>query len=136
MTDADGRSFTGNVNTTETASIKRIDNNEVIGSVDLLKGSPQITIPKAGKIRITISVSVYASIDWYGTLFVAFQGFQCSRTNTETIIAQDGIMSIFNGNYMRMHSTEGFSVKFGNQYFRITSGGIEKSTNGSSWDKM
>ena len=136
MTDAAGRSFTGNVNTTVTATIKRIDNNEVIGSVDLLKGSPQITIPKAGKIRITISVSVYASSDWYGTLYVAFKGFQCSRTNTETIIAQDGIMSIFNGNYMRMHSTEGFSVKFGNQYFRITSGGIEKSTNGSSWDKM
>lgn len=138
MTNGSGKAYTNPVNITATATIYSIvgSTQTRIGTVNLLGSSPQITIPNSGRIRITINVMVTASADWYGMLYVSFQGFTCSTTATETIIAKDGIMAIYNGNYMRMHSTEGFSVKIGNYYFKITSAGIQKSTNGSTWTTL
>lgn len=118
------------------ASVK-YKNGNTIGSVDLSNGNAQITIPTAGTVRLSITVSCnYGVTDWNGRACVSFQGFPISETANNTVIAKDGIMATFNGNYMRMHSSEGFSVKVGNNYFRITSSGIQKSTNGSTWTNL
>ena len=118
------------------ASVK-YKNGNTIGSVDLSNGNAQITIPTAGTVRLSITVSCnYGVTDWNGRAYVSFQGFPISGTANNTVIAKDGIMATFNGNYMRMHSSEGFSVKVGNNYFRITSSGIQKSTNGSTWTNL
>lgn len=118
------------------ASVK-YKNGNTIGSVDLSNGNAQITIPTAGTVRLSITVSCnYGVTDWNGRAYVSFPGFPISETANNTVIAKDGIMATFNGNYMRMHSSEGFSVKVGNNYFRITSSGIQKSTNGSTWTNL
>lgn len=126
-----------------TASVSSVASNGTltnIGSVNLMGNSPQITIPSAGRIRITFSLEIsttYAPSTWTGEAYVAFQGFPVSTTALETIIGKDGIMAIYNGNYMRMHSSEGFSVKVGSYRFRLTSSGIQKSTNdGQSWSTL
>lgn len=111
-------------------------NGATIGTVDLSSTNPQITIPNAGTIRISIYMSCSYSTDWTGEAVVSFQGFPISEVASRAVIARNGIMAIYNGNYMRMHSTDGFSVKIGNQYFRITTAGIAKSTNGSNWTNL
>lgn len=111
-------------------------NGATIGTVDLSSANPQITIPNAGTIRISIYMSCNYSTDWTGEAVVSFQGFPISEVASRAVIARNGIMAIYNGNYMRMHSTDGFSVKIGNQYFRITTAGIAKSTNGSNWTNL
>ncbi|MCM1234267.1 MAG: hypothetical protein NC489_29535 [Ruminococcus flavefaciens] len=126
-----------------TASVSRVNSNgslTSLGTVDLTGSNPQITIPTACRIRILFSIHVTNGSSlgiWTGKAYVSFQGFPVSTSATETIIAKDGMMAIYNGNYMRMHSGEGFSVKIGNYYFRITSSnGIQKSTNGSTWTTL
>lgn len=111
-------------------------NGATIGTVDLSSANPQITIPYAGTIRISIYMSCSYSTDWTGEAVVSFQEFPISEVASRAVIARNGIMAIYNGNYMRMHSTDGFSVKIGNQYFRITTAGIAKSTNGSNWTNL
>lgn len=111
-------------------------NGATIGTVDLSSANPQITIPNAGTIRISIYMSCSYSTDWTGEAVVSFQGFPISEVASRAVIARNGIMAIYNGNYMRMHSNDGFSVKIGNQYFRITTAGIAKSTNGSNWTNL
>lgn len=111
-------------------------NGAAIGTVDLSSANPQITIPNAGTIRISIYMRCSYSTDWTGEAVVSFQGFPISEVASRAVIARNGIMAIYNGNYMRMHSTDGFSVKIGNQYFRITTAGIAKSTNGSNWTNI
>lgn len=129
-----GKRIYPNISISATVKYK---NGATIGSVDLSATNPQITIPNAGTIRISISMSCdYSSTDWSGEAVVSFQGFPISEVASRAVIARNGIMAIYNGNYMRMHSTDGFSVKIGNQYFRITTAGIAKSTNGSNWTNL
>lgn len=111
-------------------------NGATIGSLYIGQGNETITIPTAGTIRIEFIVSCNYSTDWTGRAYLDFQGFPISDDASRTIIARNGIMAIFNGNYMRMHASEGFSVKVGNIYFRITASGIQKSTNGTSWSNL
>ena len=108
---------------------------ENIGGVSLNSNNPKITIPKAGRIRITFygSVSEYVSYDCAGQFSMAAQAIQAITAKTEMIIAKDGIMAIYNANYMRMHSSEGFTVKIGNNGLRVTTSGIQKTTNGTTW---
>ena len=109
-----------------------------IGSISLNSGTPKITIPKAGRIRVVFNGSVSESVDYecIGKFTMAAQSIRAITAKTEMIIAKDGFMAIYNSNYMRMHSTDGLIVKFGNYYFRINSSGIAKSTNGSSWTNL
>lgn len=111
---------------------------ENIGSVSLNGVNAKITIPKAGRIRISFngSVSEFVDYDCSGTFTMATQSIQAVTAKTEMIIAKDGFMAIYNSNYMRMHSTDGLIVKFGNYYFRVNSSGIAKSTNGTSWTNL
>ena len=111
---------------------------ESIGSVSLNGVNAKITIPKAGRIKISFngSVSEYVGYDCSGTFTMATQAIQALTAKTEMIIAKDGFMAIYNSNYMRMHSTDGLIVKFGNYYFRVNSSGIAKSTNGTSWTNL
>jgi len=111
---------------------------ENVGSVSLNSDNPKITIPKAGRIRISFngSVSQYIGYDCSGTFTMATQSIPAITAKTEMIIAKDGFMAIYNSNYMRMHSTDGLIVKFGNYYFRVNSSGIAKSTNGTSWTNL
>lgn len=111
---------------------------ENIGSISLNTRTPQITVPRAGRIRITISGSVteIPNYNFTGKFSFGLQGLPAITTKAEMIIAKDGFMAIFNSNYMRMHSTDGLVVKFGNTHFRINSSGIAKSTNGSSWTNL
>lgn len=111
---------------------------ENIGSVSLNGVNAKITIPKAGRIRISFngSVSEFVDYDCSGTFSMATQSIPAVTAKTEMIIAKDGFMAIYNSNYMRMHSTDGLIVKFGNYYFRVNSSGIAKSTNGTSWTNL
>ena len=111
---------------------------ENVGSVSLNTDYPKITIPKAGRIRISFngSVSQYIGYDCSGTFSMATQSIPAVTAKTEMIIAKDGFMAIYNSNYMRMHSADGLIVKFGNYHFRVNSSGIAKSTNGTSWTNL
>lgn len=112
---------------------------ENIGSVSLNGVNAKITIPKAGRIRISFngSVSEYVGYDCSGKFTMATQSIRAVTAKTEMIIAKDGIMAIYNANYLRMHSTEGFIVKIGSNGLRVTTSGIQKTTNGgSSWSNL
>lgn len=111
---------------------------ENIGSVSLNSGNPKITIPKAGRIRISFngSVSQYLDYDCSGKFTMAAQSIRGVTAKTEMIIAKDGFMAIYNSNYMRFHSTDGLKIKMGNYHFRVNSSGIAKSTDGSSWTNL
>ena len=111
---------------------------ENVGSVSLNSGIPKITIPKAGRIRISFngSVSQYIDYDCSGTFTMATQSIPAITAKTEMIIAKDGFMAIYNSNYMRFHSTDGLKIKMGNYHFRVNSSGIAKSTDDSSWTNL
>lgn len=111
---------------------------ENVGSVSLNSGIPKITIPKAGRIRISFngSVSQYIGYDCSGTFTMATQSIPAITAKTEMIIAKDGFMAIYNSNYMRFHSTDGLKIKMGNYHFRVNSSGIAKSTDDSSWTNL
>lgn len=117
----------------------KVDNIWIkIGSVSLNSGTPKITIPKAGRIKILFNGSVDedVSYDCTGVFSMATQAIQSITAKTEMIIAKDGFMAIYNSNYMRFHSTDGLIIKMGNYHFRVNSSGIAKSTNGSSWTNL
>lgn len=109
---------------------------ENIGSVSLNGVNAKITIPKAGRIRIAFNGSVndYVGYDCTGTFSMTSQRVKAITAKTEMIIAKDGFMAIYNSNYMRMHSTEGFIVKIGNYGLKIDSSGIKKMTDGTNFN--
>ena len=111
---------------------------ENIGSVSLNGVNAKITIPKAGRIRISFngSVSQYLDYDCSGKFTMAAQSIRGVTAKTEMIIAKDGFMAIYNSKYMRFHSTDGLKIKMGNYHFRVNSSGIAKSTDGSSWTNL
>lgn len=111
---------------------------ENIGSVSLNGVNAKITIPKAGRIRISFngSVSEFVDYDCSGKFTMAAQSIRGVTAKTEMIIAKDGFMAIYNSNYMRFHSTDGLKIKMGNYHFRVNSSGIAKSTDGSSWTNL
>jgi hypothetical protein len=119
--------------------IKNGNTWNTIGSVALSQGQREITIPMAGRIRIAIYLSVYVTgySSWHGTISVTAQGIQAKTTKEEVFIAKDGIMAIYNANYLRFHSGEGLIVRVGNYGMRITTSGIQKTSNGgSSWSSL
>ena len=88
-------------------------------------------VPEKGRILIEFYADVYSfDGDFSGYLEILAQAITAQTAKTEVIIAKDGLMAIYNSNYMRMHSTEGFEVRFGNNGFRVTSTGIQKTTTG------
>ena len=109
-----------------------------IGDVTLSEGQGEITVP-GGRIRVEIYLKVYVTGYnlWNGNVYVASQGLQAKTIQEEVFIAKDGIMAIYNANYLRFHSGEGFTVKVGNYGLRITTAGIKKTTNGgTSWIEL
>ena len=46
-------------------------------------------------------------------------------------------MAVYNSNYMRFHSREGFVVGIGNIGLRVTSSGIQKTSDGGhKWENL
>lgn len=132
-----GQTILGDIITPTCSVLVNVTNNGTsIGTVDLSSANPQITIPNAGTARLQFIVSCNYNEDWNGTAYIDFQGFPISVNANYTVIAKDGIMSIFNGNYMRMHSSEGFVVKIGNTHFKIASTGVAKSSDGTNWSYL
>lgn len=124
-----------------TATIFKKNGNSwnTIGYVALSQGQGEITIPTAGRIRVAINLSVYVTgvSLWSGTISVVAQSLIAKTTKEEVFIAKDGLMAIYNANYMRFHSGEGLLVRVGNYGLRITSDGIQKTTNGgSTWGSI
>lgn len=114
-------------------------NWDMIGSLALSQGQGEITIPTSGRIRVAIYLTVYVTgySSWNGKLSVATQGVQAKTAKEEMFIAKDGIMAIYNANYLRFHSGEGLTARVGNYGLRITSSGIQKTTNGgASWSTL
>lgn len=110
-----------------------------IGSVALSQGQGEITIPTAGRIRIAIYLTVYVTgySLWNGTLQVLSQGLQAKTAKEEVFIAKNGFMAIYNANYLRFHSGEGLIVRVGNYGLRVTTSGVQKTTNGgNSWSTL
>lgn len=109
---------------------------ENIGSISMNGGTPKINIPKSGYIRIMFNGTVNESVryDCTGTFSLLARSIYAINKNTEMIIAKDGFMAIYNSNYMRMHSTEGFIVKIGNYGLKIDSSGIKKMTDGTNFN--
>lgn len=115
--------------------LKKSGNNwDMIGSVALSQGQGEITIPTAGRIRVEIYLTVHVTgySSWNGELYVMSQGFQAKTAKEEVFIAKNGFMAIYNSNYLRFHSGEGFIVRVGNYGLRITSSGVQKTTNGGN----
>lgn len=111
----------------------------LIGNVLLTQGQDEITIPTAGRIRVEINFTVYVVgySSWRGSLAVSGQSIQAKTAQEEVFIAKDGIMAVYNSNYMRFHSSEGFIVKVGSYGLKLTSNGLQKTTNGgNSWDTL
>lgn len=124
-----------------TATIFKKNGNSwnTIGYVALSQGQGEITIPAAGRIRVAINLSVYVTgvSLWSGTISVAAQSLIAKTAKEEVFIAKDGLMAIYNANYLRFHSGEGLLVRVGNYGLRITSVGIQKTTNGgSTWGSI
>lgn len=112
---------------------------DLIGQVALSQGQGEITIPTAGRIRIAIYLTVYVTgySLWNGTLQVLFQGLQAKTAKEEVFIAKNGFMAIYNANYLRFHSGEGLIVRMGNYGLRVTTSGVQKTTNGgNSWSTL
>lgn len=110
-----------------------------IGSVALSQGQGEITIPTAGRIRVAIYLTVYVTGygTWNGTISVATQGVLAKTAKEEVFIAKNGIMAIYNANYLRFHSGEGLIVRVGNYGLRVTTSGVQKTTNGgNSWSTL
>lgn len=91
-----------------------------------------------GKYRARFSTYAYSAREWKGTMYIGMQGFAIKRRAQQTIIGKDGLLSTFNGNYLKMQSSEGFEVKIGNYGLRVnSSSGIQKtSNNGSTWTSL
>lgn len=112
---------------------------DLIGQVALSQGQGEITIPTAGRIRIAIYLTVYVTgySLWNGTLQVLSQGLQAKTAKEEVFIAKNGFMAIYNANYLRFHSGEGLIVRVGNYGLRVTTSGVQKTTNGgNSWSTL
>lgn len=109
---------------------------DIIGSINLSEGQGEITIPTAGRIRVAIYLDVYVTgyDQWSGDIYVTSQGLRAKTAQEEVFIAKDGLMAVYNANYMRFHSGEGFIVRVGNYGLKVTNIGIQKTTNGgNSW---
>lgn len=112
---------------------------DLIGQVALSQGQVETTIPTAGRIRIAIYLTVYVTgySLWNGTLQVLSQGLQAKTAKEEVFIAKNGFMAIYNANYLRFHSGEGLIVRVGNYGLRVTTSGVQKTTNGgNSWSTL
>lgn len=112
---------------------------DLIGQVALSQGQGEITIPTAGRIRIAIYLTVYVTgySLWNGTLQVLSQGLQAKTAKEEVFIAKNGFTAIYNANYLRFHSGEGLIVRVGNYGLRVTTSGVQKTTNGgNSWSTL
>lgn len=96
------------------------------------------TMLNKGKYRATFRMYANSSREWRGTMYIGMQGFAVIRRAQQTILAKDGLLSTFNGNYLKMQSSEGFEVKIGNYGLRVnSSSGIQKtSNNGSTWTSL
>ena len=109
---------------------------DIIGSINLSEGQGEITIPTAGRIRVAIYLDIYVTgyDQWSGDIYVTSQGLRAKTAQEEVFIAKDGLMAVYNANYMRFHSGEGFIVRVGNYGLKVTNIGIQKTTNGgNSW---
>lgn len=111
-----------------------------IDAVNLHRGTTKMFVSRSGRVRAMIYVEAKVDSgnqeDWYGTIGINGRSIDCYTSATKTIIAKDGIMSVFNNNYMRMHSTDGFEVKFGNYGLKIDSSGIFKTTDGENYRSL
>lgn len=108
------------------------------GYVALSEGQREIAVP-AGRIRVAIYLSVYVSgySSWSGTISISAQALPTKTAQEEVFIGKDGIMAIYNSNYMRFHSREGFVVGIGNIGLKVTSSGIQKTSDGGhKWDNL
>lgn len=110
-----------------------------VADLAISQGQYEASIPRAGRIRVWLyySVHVYGLDTWDGTLQISAQGFLAKTAREEVFIAKDGIMAVYNANYLRFHSAKGFEIRVGNHGMKITTGGIQKTTNGGiSWSSL
>lgn len=108
------------------------------GYVALSEGQREIAVP-AGRIRVAIYLSVYVSgySSWSGTISISAQALPTKTAQEEVFIGKDGIMAVYNSNYMRFHSGEGFKVGIGNIGLQVTSSGIQKTSDGGhKWENL
>lgn len=121
------------------ASVYAINGNEVnyIGGRDLTTGETIVNIPQSGRVRIALTARVdYPGYEWQGMITLGMQGLPYTVVRKQIILASDGIMSIYNGNYMRMQADSGFEVKVGNFGFRVSSTGLQHTANGATWESL
>ena len=108
---------------------------DFVTSASISDGQLEVTLPKAGRYRIWITLEVYAPAvsEWSGQIGVSAQGITAKTAKEEFFAAKDGVMAIYNGNYFRFDSTDGFVARVGNYGMLINSAGIKKMTDGKNW---
>lgn len=103
-----------------------------VASINLATAS-EVTIPEAGRIKLSFAVDGHAGYgeqSWTGRIFLATQGIRAQTTKTETFIGRDGILSIFNQNFLRFSSNEGFEVQYGSNGIKVDNSGVTYKVRG------
>ena len=96
-------------------------------------------IPQKGRIKVTITLSVYVGgsyNDWSGKIDFSAQAIRGRVKKEEIFLAKDGLMAIYNGNHLRFHSQNGFEMRVGNYGLKLTSTAIQKMTDGKTWTNL
>lgn len=110
-----------------------------IADLKVSEGEYQAVIPQKGRIKVTITLSVYVGggyNEWSGKISFNGQAIRAIVKKEEIFLAKDGLMAIYNGNYMRFHSQNGFEARMGNYGLKLTSTAIQKMTDGRTWDNL
>ena len=111
---------------------------DYITRASISDGQLEVTLPKAGRYRIWITLEVYAPAvsEWSGQIGISAQGITAKTAKEEFFAAKDGVMAIYNGNYYRFDSSEGFVVRVGNYGLLVDAAGIKKMTDGQTWQSF
>lgn len=110
-----------------------------IADLKLTNGEYYAIIPQKGRIKVTITLSVYVGgsyNEWSGKIDFSAQAIRGRVKKEEIFLAKDGLMAIYNGNHLRFHSQNGFEMRVGNYGLKLTSTAIQKMTDGKTWNNL
>ena len=100
------------------------------------QGEGFLAVLNAGEWEVTVHFRAGTAVggsDWWGTMSVEIATLSLTTRDQQTIIASNGILSAYNGSYMKYEVKNGFEVRAGQFGFRINESGVEKMIDGHTW---
>lgn len=93
-----------------TATVNR--GTEKIGEFELNEFSGEIYLKAADIYTVSIQVTIDSiPHEWSGEATCNLKGIYVTRPVSKTFIASDGIMTVYNANYIRLHAKEGITTR-------------------------